>query len=108
VLKRRTTDVHLPMTEDDENNRGSRRSRVLKGAKLVHMKTWSLVDCTIKDISLTGAKLICGDQYSVPDEFRFLIPSDNTIQPAKVVWRKDNMLGILFTGEKTRAPVRKL
>jgi PilZ domain len=101
-------DVRLPMNEADENNRVSRRSRVLKGAKLVHMKSWSLIDCTIKDISLTGAKLICGDQYSVPDEFRFLIPSDNTIQPAKVVWRKNNSLGIIFTGEKTRAPARKL
>ena len=100
-------DVRSPMKEADENNRVSRRSRVLKGAKLVNMKNWSLVDCTIKDISLTGAKLVCGDQYSVPDEFRFLIPSDNTIQPAKVVWRKNNMLGIIFTGEKTRAPVRK-
>jgi hypothetical protein len=90
-----------------ENNRISKRSRVLKGAKLVSMTSWSLVDCTIKDISLTGAKLVCGDQYSVPDEFRFLIPSDNTIQPAKVVWRKDNMIGIVFAGEKTRAPARK-
>jgi hypothetical protein len=100
-------EVRLPMKEADENNRVSTRSRVLKGAKLVHMKSWSLIDCTIKDISLTGAKLVCGDQYSVPDEFRFLIPTDNTIQPAKVVWRKNNMLGIVFTGEKTRAPARK-
>ena len=101
-------DVPIPMNEADENKRVARRSRVLKSAKLVHMKNWTLVDCTIKDISSTGAKLICGDQYSVADEFRFMIPSDNTIQPAKVVWRKDNMLGIEFTGEKTRAPVRKL
>lgn len=98
----------MQMKDAEENSRVARRSRVLKGAKLVHMKNWSLVDCTIKDISLTGAKLICGDQYSVADQFRFMIPSDNTIQPAKVVWRKDNMLGIEFTGEKTRAPVRKL
>jgi len=104
----RPMDVPVQMNKDDENKRVARRSRVLKGAKLVHMRNWSLVDCTIKDISLTGAKLICGDQYSVPEEFRFLIPSDNTIQPAKVVWRKNNMLGIVFTGEKTRAPVRKL
>ena len=100
-------DVHLQMKEAEDNSRISRRSRVLKGAKLVHMKNWSLVDCTIRDMSETGARIICGDQYSVADEFRFLVPSDNTIQPAKVVWRKDNMLGIIFTGEKTRAPVRK-
>lgn len=82
--------------------------RVLKGAKIVSMNQWSVVDCTVRDMSETGAKLICGDQVSVANEFRFLLPSDNTIRTAKVVWRRGDQLGIEFTSEKTRAPVRKL
>ena len=82
--------------------------RVLKGAKIVSMNQWSVVDCTVRDMSETGARLICGDQVSVANEFRFLLPSENTIRTAKVVWRRGDQLGIEFTSEKTRAPVRKL
>jgi PilZ domain len=97
----------LQMEAVDENNRAKTRSRVLKGAKLVHMSNWSLVDCTIRDLSETGARIICGHQFAVANEFRFLIPSSNTIQNARVVWRRGDLLGIEFTGEKTRAPARK-
>jgi len=91
-----------------ENKRIAVRSRVLKGAKIVSMNNWSVVDCTIRDMSATGARIICGDQAAVPNEFRFLIPSENTICTARVVWRREDMLGIAFTSEKTRAPARKL
>jgi len=92
----------------EENKRIAVRSRVLKGAKIVSMNKWSVVDCTIRDISATGARIICGDQAAVANEFRFLIPAENTICTAKVIWRREDMLGIAFTSEKTRAPARKL
>jgi hypothetical protein len=91
----------------EENNRIAARNRVLKGAKIVSMDKWSVVDCTVRDLSATGARIICGDQAAIANEFRFLIPSENTICTARVVWRRDDMLGIAFTSEKTRAPARK-
>ncbi len=92
----------------EESKRKAVRSRVLKGAKIISMDKWSVVDCTIRDLSTTGARIICGDQAAVPNEFRFMIPSENTICTAKVVWRREDLLGIVFTSEKTRAPARKL
>ena len=97
----------VQMEAVDENNRIKRRSRVLKGAKLVHMRNWSLVDCVVRDLSETGARIVCGDQFAVANEFRFLVPTDNTIQNARVVWRRGDILGIEFIGEKTKAPARK-
>ncbi len=94
------------LTED--NKRIAPRNRVLKSAKIVHLSNWSLVDCTVRDMSETGAKLIVGDQAAVPNDFRFLLTSDNTICNAHVVWRRGDMIGITFTSEKTRAPARKL
>lgn len=96
-----------PMVESNENKRVAKRMRVLKSAKLISMNNWSLVDCTIRDISETGARIVCGDQMAVANEFRFLVPSDNTICNAKVVWRRGELLGIEFTSAKTRAPIRK-
>jgi len=90
-----------------DNKRSAPRARVLKGAKIVNMNQWSLLDCTVRDLSETGAKLICADPLSIANVFRFLLPSENTIRDARVIWRRDGMLGIEFTSEKTKAPARK-
>jgi PilZ domain len=95
------------MTSDAENKRQAARLRVLKGAKIVPLTTWSLTDCTVRDLSITGAKLRCAEAAKIPDEFRLLLPTENTIQNAKVMWRKDDVLGVEFTAEKLRAPPRK-
>jgi PilZ domain len=90
-----------------ENSRIALRSRMLKSARLISMGNRSLVDCTIKDMSATGAKLSCSDPMAVPTQFRFLVPSENTICDARIVWRRGNLLGVEFIGEKTAAPSRK-
>ncbi|MDE2385471.1 MAG: PilZ domain-containing protein [Alphaproteobacteria bacterium] len=80
---------------------------MLKGAKIVSLNNWTLIDCVIRDMSETGARLICKDPVAVANEFRLLIPNDNTICSARVVWRREDQIGITFTSEKTRAPARK-
>jgi hypothetical protein len=81
--------------------------RVLKAAKIVNLTSWTLVDCTLRDLTDNSATISCGYQIAVPNEFRLLIPSDNTIQNAKVVWRKEENIGMEFYGDKIRAPARK-
>jgi PilZ domain len=92
----------------EENKRGAPRARVLKGAKILALDRWTVVDCTVRDISETGAKLLCGDPMAIANEVRFLLPTENTIRNARVVWRRETMIGIEFTSEKTRAPARKV
>lgn len=95
------------MTEPTENRRVLPRLRVLKGAKIVSMNFQSVVDCKVRDLTKTGAKIICGDQAAVAGAFRFLLLGDNTIRDARVIWRRGDELGIEFTSEKTTAPARK-
>lgn len=95
-------------TETEQNSRTAPRSRVLKGAKIVGMDNWTVMDCTVRDISETGAKLLCGEPLAVANVFRFLLPAENSIRNARVVWRREGMVGIEFTSEKIRAPARKL
>ena len=92
---------------DDSNRRGARRSRVLKDGKIVTLNNWSVVDCCVRDWSETGARLKCKDQLAVPNEFRLVLPSDNTIRDVRVVWRREDYLGITFTSPATTAPPRK-
>jgi hypothetical protein len=96
------------MTVDTlSNGRIAPRARVLKSAKIVSMNGWSVMDCTVRDLSDTGAKLLCADPLSIANVFRFLVPSENSMRDARVVWRRDGMLGIEFTSEKIKAPLRK-
>jgi PilZ domain len=91
------------MVETDDNKRIAKRQRVLKGAKLVSMSNGSVTDCTIRDMSETGARIICGDQMAVANEFRIYIPSENAMRNARVVWRRGELIGIEFTSEKIPA-----
>ena len=92
---------------DGINKRGASRARVLKNGKIVLLGDWSVVDCTVRDWSATGARLRCHHQAAVPAEFRLMLPSDNSIRNARVVWRRADDIGITFTSEAVRAPPRK-
>lgn len=92
----------------DENKRGTRRPRVLKDGKIVSMNLGSVVDCSVRDVSATGARIRCKSQNAIPDEFELLVLSDNWIRLAKVMWRRNDEAGLHFTGEARRAPPRKL
>lgn len=87
--------------------RRTSRHRVLKEGKIVMLNNWSVVDCSVRDLSETGARIRCKDQRAVPSEFKLLMLADNRIRDARVVWRKDDQLGLQFTGEWKTAPPRK-
>ena len=88
-------------------NRIDRRSRVLKNGKIVTLNNQSVVDCCVGDWSKSGARIRCAHQAAVPNNFRLMMPGDSTIRDARVVWRHDDYLGIVFTSEACRAPPRK-
>lgn len=89
-----------------EHRRAGRRRLLLDG-KIVTLNKMSLVDCTVKDLSETGAKLRCSDHLAVPDTFRLWVPSSGLYQEAKVVWRQEISCGIIFTGPAEPPPDRR-
>lgn len=103
-----TVGQNLSTKVESNNKRAAHRQRVLKSAKIVSMNQWSLIDCTVRDMSETGAKLMVADPMTIPNLCRFLLPADNTIRDARVAWRRDGSVGIEFIGEKEKAPMRKI
>jgi PilZ domain len=93
------------MTETED--RIAKRQKVLKSAKIIFNRNQSVVDCTVRDLSATGAKLLSANATLVPDDVRVLMLQENTIREARVVWRKSDMLGVHFTSDAVRAPPRK-
>lgn len=91
----------------ETNLRNAPRLRVLKQGKMLFPNSMSVMDCTIRDLSATGAKLLCSETASIPDEFRLVTLADSLVREVKVAWRKVDQIGVTFTSEPRRAPPRK-
>lgn len=102
------TTVDLPETQDaPEEHRLARRQRVLKSAKIV-LDDWRAIDCTVRDLSETGAKIQVGGAHGLPHKFKLLMISDNSIRPVQIAWKHNDTIGVAFCGPAEKAPVRKL
>jgi hypothetical protein len=90
---------HAAAEGDDggEHHRSAHRKRTLKAAKVI-LTDWTTIDCTIRDISEGGARLVFGDAFKLPEEFRVLIVMTNTVVPAKLLWQRGLTAGVAFTG----------
>jgi hypothetical protein len=80
----------------DEEHRIANRHRVLKGGR-IHFGGGS-IDCTVRNISETGAALDVPSPLGIPTEFT--LETDGAHRPCRVVWRKENRIGITFDKEK--------
>jgi hypothetical protein len=69
------------------HHRSAHRKRTLKAAKAV-LTDWTTIDCTIRDISETGARLVFGDAFKLPEEFRVIIVMTNSIVPVRLLWQR--------------------
>ena len=87
-----------------DDKRHQRRQRVLKNGRIITLDQRSVVNCMVRDVSGTGARLKCGDQVAVPSEFLLQVGHETTMRPAKAVWRRGSDIGIIFTGQPVPVP----
>ena len=80
----------------DDEHRASRRQRVLKSGKIVYGNGSIVVDCTIRNISETGAQLKVPTTVAIPDQFEFRETTTGKGRAVTVVWRKGDLIGIRF------------
>ena len=89
------------------NKRVARRQRVLKQAKILLTNNMTVIDCVVRDLSETGARLLCADPGAIPNEFRLVFTAERLMRDAKVVWRRPEMVGVHFVSESRKAPLLK-
>ena len=82
------------MSESDADKRSLFRCRAIKSGKIVFNQRNSVIDCTLRNISATGAMEHITHAVSVPDEFE--LRWDDKAQLCTVVWRKMNQFGVRF------------
>jgi hypothetical protein len=54
------------------------------------------IDCTIRNLSSTGAALEVINQAGIPEQFTLVVAGDGLNQPCHIVWRKGSRIGVTF------------
>ena len=72
------------------------RMRTILGARAVFNDGRSTLDCTIRNMSSTGAKLTFVSTVGLPDVFVLEIPSQGRTIKAVVRWRSETNAGVHF------------
>lgn len=90
---------------NDEGKRHAHRKRTLKEARAI-LSDWTVIDCTIRDLSDAGARLVFGNAFELPQEFRLLTVSTNMIVPVRLLWQRGASVGVAFTGPEEQATRR--
>jgi PilZ domain len=86
---------HVKGAMEDDEHRVAPRHRVLKGGHILF--GGGSIDCTVRNLSETGAALEVTTPLGIPSEF--LLETDGVQRPCRVVWRKEKRIGITFDKE---------
>ena len=84
-----------------DDKRKTPRRRVLKEGKIVFADGLRVIDCTIRDMSENGARLLIANTLGLPDTFRLYEKSSGLLYPASIAWRQSNAIGVHFKGPAT-------
>ena len=78
-----------------EERRATIRHRVLKGGHIVVNAGYSSFDCTVRNLSSTGARLKVASVIGIPDSFE-LAMDDGRRFGCQIIWRSEIELGVAF------------
>lgn len=85
--------------QEASERRSTPRNRTIQGGKIVYGDFRFLVDCVIRDISSSGARLKVEDPSEVPETFHLYDYKHQRLIPAEAVWRSEREVGVRFVGE---------
>jgi hypothetical protein len=72
------------------------RTRSFLRGEIIHSNGNSRTDCTVRDLSETGARIEAPPSVTVPEYFDLVIPQRNIRHRARIVWRHQAELGLAF------------
>jgi PilZ domain len=74
--------------------RRAQRHRVLKAGTIDF--GGGAIDCTLRNLSATGAALEISSQIGIPEKFTLVVAGDGLRLPCHVIWRKGYRIGVTF------------
>jgi len=70
------------------------RNRVLKAGTIEF--GGGAIDCTVRNVSNTGAALDVTSPVGIPEKFTLVVPADGLRLPCRIVWRRERRIGVAF------------
>jgi hypothetical protein len=78
-----------------DEHRAAPRQRVLKGGRIVINDGFSTFQCTVRNLSETGARLKVASIIGIPDAFQ-LVMDDGRKFACTVAWKTEFEVGVKF------------
>src|SRR5580704_9506035 len=99
-------DANCIMREDrdpNEDRRDVKRTRILRGAKIILPHKTTVIHCTVQNITSGGACLRMANTYGLPDTFELTFEQGRTRRACRVAWRTDDLIGVAFVAAEENA-----
>jgi len=78
------------------DQRSSQRKRTILDGRIIFNNRSSVISCTVRDLSETGARIAFGHVISIPLEFEMEVPKRGLSVTARVMWSNGNEHGVMF------------
>ncbi len=79
-----------------EERRSCRRWRATLKGRIVFNNRYSVLDCTVRDLSDTGAGISFADVSAIPPEFELEIPNRGLRVQGRLMWSRGTNHGVMF------------
>ena len=86
-----------------ENRREPRKRTFLKG-RIVFNSGKSSMDCLVRDISDSGARIVLDETMVLPERFILEIPQKDTTFTANLRWRHEDGVGVVIDASSAGTP----
>ncbi len=86
-----------PQTVGVSERRSVRRKHALKGARIIFNHGSSSINCTIRDLSDGGAKLVVNSAADIPGTFDLRFDDGTPPRHCSTQWISGNSIGVRFT-----------
>ena len=72
------------------------RRRVLKAGSIQFGGGGGSIDCTVRNLSDTGAALEVVTPLFIPDRFTLVVQTEQLQRSCRIIWRKQKRIGVAF------------
>ncbi|MBZ9671086.1 PilZ domain-containing protein [Mesorhizobium sp. ES1-3] len=91
-----------PFQQKSPEPQREHRPRVLKGGTIITGIRNSEIGCMVRDQHAGGAELKIPLESRVPDQFLLYVPLDGVAYRCEVRWRRNDRIGVQFTGTEPK------
>ncbi|HEY7386023.1 MAG TPA: PilZ domain-containing protein [Beijerinckiaceae bacterium] len=88
----------------DDNKRIATRQRSFLKGRVIYNGGQTNLECLIRDISATGARLEFSSSVTLPDRFDLYLPHREETCKAHIQWRRGEEIGVAFDAIESAGP----